>query len=133
MGAAQRTKGAAGERELANLLSDELGVPVKRMLGQERDGGSDIHLGDLRIQVKRCERMELAAWWKQTLADAGENMPVLAYRASRRPWMFRMLLADVAGELTSDGHDHEWVELPMQSFLWFVREYVPFDLQREVA
>lgn len=133
MGAAERTKGAAAERALAKLLSDELGVPVKRMLGQERDGGADICLGALRIQVKRCERLELAAWWRQTIADAGDGMPVLAYRASRQPWRFRMLLADVAGEIPCEGHDNEWAELPMQSFLWFVREYVPFDLQREVA
>lgn len=133
MAAAQRMKGQRGETELANLLSAELGVPVKRMLGQERDGGADIHLGDLRIQVKRCEHVRTHEWWCQTLRDAGEDIPVLAYRPSRRPWMFRMLLSDVSGELPYDGHDMEWVEMPLSSFLHVVREYIPLGVYGKAA
>jgi hypothetical protein len=42
MGASQRRKGAAGENELAKILSDQLGWVVKRNIGQSRDGGDDI-------------------------------------------------------------------------------------------
>lgn len=132
MGARERRKGATAERALANLLSDELGIPVRRMLGQERDGGADIHIGELRIQVKRAERVEMAAWWAQTLRDAPRPLvPVLAYRASRQPWRFRMALADVLGEEHWDRAS--WVEMPIGSFAWWARENVQLEPQREVA
>ena len=122
-GRSSRRKGAQGERELANLLSDELGIPIKRMLGQERDGGADLHIGPLRIQVKRCQTVQMAAWWRQTLADAGDWVPVLAYRASRKPWTFRLLLGDVIGD---EGciNNALWVEMSVHSFAYLVRENV---------
>lgn len=129
MGARERSKGQRGENELAALLSDELGIPIKRMLGQERDGGADLHVGPLRVQVKRCETVRLAEWWRQTCADAVGGIPVLAYRASRRPWMFRMALADLLGE--TDSFSSEWVELPFNSLLIWVRENV--DLRQPDA
>ena len=43
-GRAARNKGAAAERELASMLSNELGVVVKRKLGQAREGGDDIQI-----------------------------------------------------------------------------------------
>lgn len=122
MGARERSKGQRGENELAALLSDELGIPIKRMLGQERDGGADLHVGPLRIQVKRCETVRLAEWWRQTCADAGEEMPVLAYRQSRQPWKFVCALFDVMGDYgLSDG---PCVEMPMESFVAWAREII---------
>jgi hypothetical protein len=44
-GKSSRDKGARGEREFAELLSNELGQVVKRKLGQARDGGDDISVG----------------------------------------------------------------------------------------
>jgi Holliday junction resolvase len=41
MSAAQRTKGAAAERELCHLLTDELGFVVRRNVDQARAGGAD--------------------------------------------------------------------------------------------
>ena len=41
-GRGRRNKGATGERELAAILTDEMGFVVKRKLGQARDGGHDI-------------------------------------------------------------------------------------------
>ena len=38
MGARERRRGAAAERELAAILSDWLGVAIKRNLGQSREG-----------------------------------------------------------------------------------------------
>ena len=123
MGARERSKGQRGENELAALLSDELGISIKRMLGQERDGGADLHVGPLRIQVKRCETLKLAEWWRQAVDDAGDGEPVLAYRASRRPWMFRVVI-----DQNPSGAPHMnkdlWIEMPLASFVYMVRENV---------
>lgn len=129
MGARERSKGQRGENELAALLSDELGISIKRMLGQERDGGADLHVGPLRIQVKRCETIKIAEWWRQACADAAGGIPVLAYRASRRPWTIRMTLGELMGQM--DGISSEWVELPLNSFVIWVRENV--DLRQPDA
>lgn len=121
-GRSSRRKGAHGERELAALLSYELGIPLNRMLGQERDGGADLHIGPLRIQVKRCEAVSIAAWWWQTLEDCGDGIPVLAYRASRRPWTFIMVIGDLMGE--RGGDRSLCVEMQIDSFAFWVRENI---------
>jgi Holliday junction resolvase len=86
-GRASRNKGAAAERELATMLSDELGFAVKRKLGQARDGGDDIQIGKYRIEVKRREALRLDEWCKQVEAASGpEDVPVVAYRRNGQPW-----------------------------------------------
>ena len=61
-GRMSRNKGAAGERELAKILADELGIEVQRKLGQDRDGGDDIQVGKYRLEVKRREALRLDDW-----------------------------------------------------------------------
>ena len=86
-GKASRNKGAAAERELATMLSDELGFAVKRKLGQARDGGDDITIGKYRIEVKRREALRLDEWCKQVEAASGAgDVPVVAYRRNGQPW-----------------------------------------------
>ncbi len=53
MGKLQRDRGASTEREIANYLSDQLGVVCKRILGQARDSGEDINVPPFRIEIKR--------------------------------------------------------------------------------
>lgn len=53
MGKLQRDRGASTEREICNYLQDELGIAVKRKLGQARDSGEDISVPPFRIEVKR--------------------------------------------------------------------------------
>jgi len=85
--AAQRNKGACGERELFNLLTDYLGFVVKRNLSQTRGGGADgIDVPGFAIEVKRQETLALPAWWRQAVDQAGDRIPVLFYRQSRQPW-----------------------------------------------
>jgi Holliday junction resolvase len=67
-GKTSRNKGARGEREFAEMLSNELGQVVKRKLGQARDGGDDIQVGRFRIEVKRREKLAIEAWCKQVVA-----------------------------------------------------------------
>ena len=83
-----RDKGARGEREFAQLLSDELGTVVKRKLGQARDSGDDIQVEHFRIEVKYCERLQIPAWCAQVEAacEGLNEVPVVAFRRNGEPW-----------------------------------------------
>lgn len=97
-GRGKRQKGANGERELAGILSDELGFVVKRKLGQARDGGHDIEIGRFLIEVKRQERLAIEEWCKQVemacttwsqINESGElrdPVPVVVFRRNGQPW-----------------------------------------------
>jgi Holliday junction resolvase len=86
-GKASRDKGATAERELATMLSDELGFVVKRKLGQAREGGDDIQIEHYRLEVKRREKLAIDTWCKQVedVAQPGE-WPVVVYRRSGQKW-----------------------------------------------
>nr|WP_320050743.1 hypothetical protein [uncultured Desulfuromonas sp.] len=123
MGAMQRNKGAAGERELAKLLSDELGADITRNLLQTREGGHDLDgLTGWALEVKRQERLNLTAWWKQTVEQAQRTgqKPVLAYRQSRRPWSFVVRLNDIWPALTGD----HTAQLSLDAFCLLFREQI---------
>lgn len=103
MGRSQRTKGAAGERELSKLLAERLGIDCQRNLEQTRSGGADLlGVGPWAVEVKRHERLAISTWWAQACAQAGDSLPALAYRQSRQPWTVLVPL----GVLT-DEHD-DW-------------------------
>ena len=90
MTAAQRNKGARGEREFCVLLSEHLGEKYFRQLGAARDGGPDVLIGERwAVEVKRAETLEFGVWWEQAFRQAMEcgRLPALAYRASRQPWI----------------------------------------------
>lgn len=94
-GRGKRNKGAAGERELAGILQDNLGFEVKRNLGQARDGEDDITIQKFRIEVKRQERLQVDKWSEQveSCSKPGE-VPVLAYRRNGQPWRVCLKLED---------------------------------------
>lgn len=82
-----RNKGAAGERELFAILSERLGIPIKRGLVSSREGGADsLDIPGFAVEVKRVEKENLPVWWRQACDQAGDRLPVLFYRASRKPW-----------------------------------------------
>lgn len=95
MSASQRNKGAAAEREVAAILTESLGVSVKRKLGQARDGGDDIQVGRWRMEVKRREALRIDEWCKQ-VEEACEvrDIPVVVYRRSGQPWRVVLRLDD---------------------------------------
>jgi Holliday junction resolvase len=94
-GRGKRNKGAAGERELAGILKDQLGFEVKRNLGQARDGADDITIQKFRIEVKRQERLQVDKWSEQveSCSKSGE-IPILAYRRNGQPWRVCLRLDD---------------------------------------
>lgn len=102
-GAMARGKGASGEREVKLILRStlapvykSLNLPlpdIERNLTQSRGGGYDlVGLTWLALEVKRQERPNLEAWWKQTLRQSAENqIPCLLHRANHQPWRARVL------------------------------------------
>ena len=92
----QRNKGASYEREVAQELSDWLGVDCKRKLGAARDGGDDIQVGQFRIECKRHETTKVWEWYEQARTNAvgGEEIPVVVFRRSRSESMALLSFTD---------------------------------------
>lgn len=95
MSASQRNKGAAAEREVCAILAELLGTPIKRKLGQARDGGDDIEIGKFRIEVKRREALSIDAWCEQVevCTEIGQ-VPLVVYRRNGKPWRVVLRLDD---------------------------------------
>lgn len=103
VGRSQRAKGAAGEREACHWLSERLGTVVRRQIGQARDGGTDIHLGPFRVEVKRRRGIAVHEWVDQATAACAGQTPVVMCRADGREWLVVMRAEDairlIQGEL----------------------------------
>lgn len=126
MSASQRNKGAAGERELFALLTEQLGVTVTRNLTQTRGGGADaLDVPGWAIECKRQEALSIASWWTQTQrqADALSRKPALFYRQSRKPWRAVLDLHHVApGVFTAPG---SLCEISLDAACQIIRELLP--------
>ena len=91
---AQR-KGADGERELAALLR-ERGYSIRR--GGSLSFGTVpdlIGLSGIHIEVKRVERLNVPAAFRQAQRDSErfrDGAPALFHRRSREPWLVTMEL-----------------------------------------
>lgn len=90
MSGMSRTKGKAGEREIAALIRDCTGWDVRRRVRQH-DGDSDLEgVPGWSVEVKRhakATRGDIADWWGQAVAQAGGwQTPVLFYRPNRGEW-----------------------------------------------
>lgn len=90
MSKASKQKGKLGEREVAALLKD-YGYEARR--GYQYLGGShdepDVkhNIPGIHIEVKRTERLNLGAAYRQAEGDAGTKTPVVFHRSSRQPWL----------------------------------------------
>lgn len=97
MGRMQRTKGAAGERELCKHLSDELGITVQRNVDQARNGGADcLQLPGFAVECKRAQALRRPTWWAQAVEQGGKAgaEPIVFYRRNREPWQALIRTAD---------------------------------------
>jgi hypothetical protein len=105
MAKASRDKGARGEREVIDLLQPIVDTAykaagkeppqLKRTSSMQADGGGcDVHGIDwLALEVKRCETLQIEAWWRQCLLQAKPGqLPVLIYRQNGRRWRVRCYL-----------------------------------------
>ena len=91
-----RTKGAAGERELAKRLR-EYGYDCRR--GQQycgANGDADvIGLEGIHIECKRVERLNIDEAMLQAIRDRREGeYPAVFHRKNNGKWMVTMLLDD---------------------------------------
>lgn len=91
-----RQKGAAGERELANLLK-EYGYDTHR--GQQYSGingdADVVGIPGLHIECKRVEKLNLDDAMEQSKRDAREGeMPVVIHRKNRQEWKVTLSLKD---------------------------------------
>lgn len=91
-----RQKGAAGERELANLLKKH-GYDTRR--GQQYSGANGdadvVGIPGLHIECKRVEKLNLDAAMEQSIRDAREDeIPVVMHRKNRKEWKVTLLLED---------------------------------------
>lgn len=97
MSKSQRTKGAAGEREVCNIIRITLGVDAHRNLSQTRDGGTDIAVGKFRIEVKRRAKIgNVYEWMAQSEASCDDpgQVPVVCARADGKQWLAIVNLDD---------------------------------------
>jgi Holliday junction resolvase len=95
MSASQRNKGAKGEREVANLLSEQLGWVVRRNIGQARDGGDDLTIGQFRVEVKRKKGIAVHAFMDQVAAACGPtDVPMVVMRGDGKGWLVMLRLED---------------------------------------
>ncbi len=88
-GKRSRNKGQVGEREALKLLGEELGQLLHRNLVQTREGGGDcLEVKGWCIEIKRQERLNRKAWWRQAVEQARRagSEPMLLYRRNREPW-----------------------------------------------
>lgn len=87
MSKASRDKGAQFERDVQDLARAHGFTTARRAFASGAQGGPDLTgIPGVAIECKRQERVNLPAWWRQTVegADVGET-PVLALRWSRGP------------------------------------------------
>jgi hypothetical protein len=104
MSKSQRTKGAAFEREVVNIIKEALGEQVKRNLDQWRDGGHDIALGPYLIECKRRASIAVYEWLDQcTDACKGQKTPLVVARGDRREAVVIMRLTDFLPLLKDKG------------------------------
>ena len=97
MGRGSQRKGADGERELAAAL---------RSYGYEIKRGGSLTFGEVpdlsglpgvHIEVKRVERLNIAAAMEQAAKDAErfkDGAPVVFHRRNRQPWLVTLRLDD---------------------------------------
>ena len=96
-GKASRNKGKVGEREAAKVLSELLGIEVRR--AQQFAGGVDsadiIGVPGLHVEVKRVEKLRLYSAIEQSVNDGGINCPIVMHRTNNLPWLVSLQVGDL--------------------------------------
>jgi len=98
MGAKSRRKGKVGELEAAAELRRLFGTEARR--GRQFQGTDEspdllVDIPKVHFEVKRVEALRLYDALGQAITDAGDSVPVVLYRANRRPWVTIVRLDDL--------------------------------------
>jgi hypothetical protein len=93
-----KRKGKRGELEAAAEIRRLFRVEACR--GHQYCGCPDAPdvrsaIPKVHLEIKRVESLRLYDALQQAIADAGENVPVVLHRSSRRPWVAIVRLDDV--------------------------------------
>ena len=125
-----RKKGAIGEIECCDWIKRNLQLPknvkIERNLTQTRDGGCDIICAPFAFEVKRCEVLQLNAWWKQARDNAFSlNLePVLAFRQNQKKWNFCIsarFIAEIDAEKST-----LFLQLDEKTFIFWANEFLSY-------
>ncbi|MBQ6232121.1 MAG: hypothetical protein IJJ80_01275 [Clostridia bacterium] len=97
MGRQSQRKGAAGERELVDILQRH-GYSVRRGGSQTYGSIPDVvGLPDVHIEVKRTEHLKLHDAMAQSIRDSerfNDGLPAVFHRRNCEDWHVTMLLED---------------------------------------
>lgn len=95
MGARQRQRGAETEREVCKIITEKTGWQTNRILGQARDGGADVRLGQFLIEVKRRKSIAVYEWLDQCQkASSVSDKPVVIARGDHKGFVVIQPLED---------------------------------------
>ena len=100
---------------------------------RQHGGDSDLEgVPGWSVEVKRhctATRGDLARWWQQTTAQAGELLPVLFYRADRADWRAVWPLAIILVQRQADHWPgYEWTaDTSIQAWAAVARDQLPAD------
>lgn len=116
MGKSQRTKGAVGEREVADIFSNALGRKFARNIGQARDGGNDLDIGPLCVEIKRRKTLgTIYSWLQQCIVSVPAFLqknkrehayPVVVAREDNGEWLVVLRLTDFLALTRDELHAH---------------------------
>ena len=127
-----RAKGANFEREIGNLLVQDLDLknPVKRILEQTRTKElPDLMMGRWCIECKRygdgSEPSE--EWWNQVLIASSndDQIPALVYKFNRKPLKVRILASCINKDIQNNDIT---VDLSWQDFISIIKELFSEDI-----
>lgn len=96
MGKMSQVKGKNGELQLARIIRDQYGYPVRR--GHVFEGEPDlVGLFGIHCEVKRTKEFQAVEFMEQASRYAkyhNAGWPAVFYRADRQPWTVTMLAQD---------------------------------------
>lgn len=90
-----KNKGRVGEREFAKFLRAHGFSEARR--GQQYSGieGEDVvGIPNIHIECKRVERLNIHDAMNQSIRDADDQIPIVAHRKNRTPWLVTMRAED---------------------------------------
>lgn len=97
-------------------------------LFRSRNGRDIRGLPWIAVEVKRhqdCGPAAIEGWWRQTIENADPaQVPVLFWRANRKPWTVRMFVFKSKRDDTTTNISVQPVDIGVESFLvWFTKRF----------